>query len=148
MEAHYAASREATIFQASTNNCRYPIRQASPAMLLAILVLGFLAMVVPERCLAQPSQQSPQVGRPILFVHGFCGDASSWDNLYASLTSLDPNLYPRENGVYVAWYDAKQDQVFFRHSGAVVAETTIPSNARFFAIAFYDPVNGNFFLPL
>jgi pimeloyl-ACP methyl ester carboxylesterase len=114
---------------------------AIKTVVLCLLGLGLL--LHPGLAEAQQNPPNP-ASRPILFVHGFCGDASSWDNLYASLTSLDPALYPRQYGVYVAWYDAMQDQVFFRQSGAVVAENTIPSNARFFAIAFYDPVNGNF----
>ena len=143
MQGHFAANRPDRVVRTATHNFRNAVHGATLTLLVSV-IFGFAVMVMPENCLAQPSQQAPQAGRPILFVHGFCGDASSWDNLYASLTSLDPVLYPRQYGVYVAWYDAEQDQVFFRQSGAEVAETTIPSNARFFAIAFYDPVNESF----
>ena len=51
-------------------------------------------VVVPTLCVAQTP---PAVGRPILFVHAWCSDASDWgvlrDNLISSVTVSQPALY-------------------------------------------------------
>src|SRR5438874_1571274 len=84
--------------------------------------------------------------RPILFVHGFCGDSSSWD-------TLRPNLYTRLQGMgdlygpanYDVYYDDVLDRTtFLDPNGQPVAESAIPSSTRFFTIKFFDPVVGNF----
>ncbi|MBZ5490686.1 MAG: choice-of-anchor D domain-containing protein [Acidobacteriia bacterium] len=142
--------------------CARPVRAAETVMcfgaaiktvLLSLLGLGIFL----HTGLAEAQQNPPNpASRPILFVYGFCGDATgdawnnlySWDNLYNSLIGrLDPTLYPHADPKYVpyrAWYDAGADQVFFQQGVTPVPEALVPYDARFFIMTFYDPVNKTF----
>jgi pimeloyl-ACP methyl ester carboxylesterase len=101
-------------------------------------------------CSTSPAQGQTinPASRPILFVHGYCGDSDSWATLRSSLASklyADlPALYPNPNAIqdYDVYYDAGANFVAFSQNGNQVLESSIPSNARIFSIKFYDPNGG------
>jgi len=142
--------------------CARPVRPAERVMYLgaaikivALSLLGLGILLHPSLAEAQQNPPNP-ASRPILFVYGFCGDATSyawnnlysWDNLYSSLIGrLDSTQYPHADSKYVpyrAWYDAGADQVFFQQGGTPVPEALVPYDARFFIMTFYDPVTKTF----
>ena len=116
---------------------------------LALLILLLVLSVLPA--LGQTSPPS----RPILFVHGFCGDAGSWAHLVQALSvsvakdhaALYPNLDTNnQQRVYKVYYDSIADQVYFidPDTGETVDEMWILPSTRFFEIAFYDSANASF----
>ena len=130
---------------------RSPRRKRLPGWLtwLTFIISAFMASFVPVR-----AQTFPQ-SRPILFVHGFCGDADSWANLAQPLSSSLANdyadLYPnvdtnKSQKVYKVHYDSLADQVYFvdPDNGQTVDEMWILPSTRFFEIAFYDSANATF----
>ena len=115
-----------------------------------------LAMLFASICHAQ----TPETGRPILFVHGFCSDASDWnvleDQVIDYLTasgSTDAPQYPNKTP-YVLYYDGNAVR---EYPGGVDPRSVppsdpryIPQSARFFSINFFapgafgsGPINGN-----
>jgi pimeloyl-ACP methyl ester carboxylesterase len=142
MHAYSATSCSATILQRSNDDFRNAIRRVNPAILLAILVLALAAMMSPDRCVAQPSQQAPQVGRPILFVHGFCADASDWgalrNSVISSTTGVAPTLYTDSTN-YTVYYDPTAQRVKLWPSGNDLLTSNVTPAARFFSINFMDP---------
>jgi pimeloyl-ACP methyl ester carboxylesterase len=98
--------------------------------------------------------QNP-ASRPILFLHGFCGDSDAWktlrDPLFGELQSQFPVLYPtptdataeNPSGNYDVYYDNVAG-VTFLLNGIPIPENEILPNARFFSIRFYDPYDGQF----
>jgi uncharacterized protein (TIGR03437 family) len=94
--------------------------------------------------------------RPILFVHGFCASADSWesfrDSLFNDLHAHVPTLYPQPtnadsqnpSGNYDVYYDSKADTTTFIQNGHFFEASSVPSNTRFFSIGFYDPYGGQF----
>lgn len=113
------------------------IRVASRLLCLAIL-FAVTAAIVPVRCFAQP----PDVGRPILFVHGWCGDPN-WGAIQENVTSYvinqKPSLY-KDLKVHPLYYDRSVNAVRVFPSGELFAtSTSVDSRARFFSIAFYTP---------
>ncbi len=105
---------------------------------LATLIGGALSVPVSQA-------QAPQKGRPILFVHGFCDDASSWgtlrDNVISYVQGKAPSLYGAQNGIdptkYTVYYDGQSVKLW--PSGNDLLTSTVTSAARFFSINFYDP---------
>lgn len=109
--------------------------------------LAILA-VLAGACMAQ----NP-TSRPILFAHGWCGSALDFDPLFNPVTEplfnqLPRNLYPIPN-LYAIQYDTVLQRATFysitvnSNGGATVKQInprTIPAEARFFSIIFYDPV--------
>ncbi len=109
-------------------------------------LVASLVLLLAAACLCQ-AQTPPS--RPILFVHGFCGSPDDWAPFYSSVVrDLPGTLYPNSS-VYVVLYDSLTDTIHFwaendpynGTSGGLtaVAETSIPSVARFFVIEFFDP---------
>lgn len=100
---------------------------------------AFNALVVLAPSLAVA--QAP-VGRPVLFVHGWCGNASSWgvlgQNVASYVTSLQPSLY-KTLDTYTLYYDPVYDLVREFTTGADYRVVGIPSSARFFYINFNGP---------
>ena len=121
-------------------------RAIKSLQLLAFMTLAFCANSV--MAYAQISPPS----RPILFVHGWCGSAYDWAPLFKSTSILPQELpdtmYP-DKTVYLVEYNSISNEIAFwkednPSAGASTTLTSIPenmmpSNARFFAINFYDP---------
>lgn len=100
----------------------------------AVLLFGIAAGAAIAGAASPPS-------RPILFVHGFCGSDQDFTPLLQPLNAkLNPAQYPSA-ALYTVEYNARSNATaFFTPGGVAVEETAIPSNTRFFSIAFYDPV--------
>ncbi len=117
-----------------------------------LIIATFICSVV-----GNSAGQNP-ASRPILFVHGFCGTSDAWqtlrDPLFSKLQSQFPELYPYPtpsdvtpqnlSGNYDVYYDSVALETTFLLNGAPIPEDTIPANARFFSIRFYDPYAGQF----
>ncbi len=92
--------------------------------------------------------QVPPLGRPILFVHGWCADGTEWepvrDYVISGLVNNYPSLYPSTQQVpqvnYYAYYDVFADAVSFLNNDGSQVTAPIPPTNRFFTIKFYDPV--------
>jgi len=86
--------------------------------------------------------QNP-ASRPLLFVHGFCGNASDWKPLLSPLyQQLPTNLYPSAAMYYVLYDSIRHSTTFLIDINGIlwpVSESSIPSTTRFFSIEFYDP---------
>jgi pimeloyl-ACP methyl ester carboxylesterase len=99
-----------------------------------------LLFLVPWSSAAQT--QSP-ASRPVLFVHGICGDSASWQALRSDLSSRlnsdSSSLYP-DSTAYDVFFDGTS--VVFDLNGIRVDEAAIPSSTRFFTMRFYDPNGG------
>jgi alpha-tubulin suppressor-like RCC1 family protein len=96
--------------------------------------------VVPTLCVAQTP---PGVGRPILFVHGWCSDASDWgvlrDNLISSVTVSQPELYTDPTN-YTVYYDGQSVKLW--PTGHEFLAGSVPASARFFSVNLYDILSG------
>jgi pimeloyl-ACP methyl ester carboxylesterase len=83
-----------------------------------------------------------QVGPPILFAHGICDHPNSWDQIRLSLAAyLQTNhgsQYPNPN-MYIAVANPATGNFSFYDGNGQVLGSPVPSNARFFSIAFLDP---------
>ena len=106
-------------------------------------LLALVAMVVLSQVLvAQPDPPS----RPVLFVHGYCGNALDWEPLLASLLdTLPSNMYPNKT-VYLVEYNSITDKYTFFYEAfpdLQVDPQIIDTDARFFAIQFYDPIGND-----
>jgi uncharacterized protein (TIGR03437 family) len=103
-------------------------------------------LFLPMLCPAQPS-----VGRPILFVHGICDDARSWDGtsvlqslaplILASSSAISSPLYP-DHAIHKIYYDGQNVRQW---PGGQDFLSTTSTTARLFAIDFFDgtSVGGN-----
>ena len=86
--------------------------------------------------------QSPATGRPILFVHGWCGDAAGWSPLQEDVTR-DLTLLPQSpysglnNTTLTLYYDSASDSVKLFPSGQDLLTSGISPSRRFFSINFY-----------
>ncbi len=115
----------------------------APSIWLPVFVALILFLFpVPVR-----AQNSP-ASRPILFVHGFCGNSDDGGALRSDLASRlhsdFPTLYPDPNTSpnYDVYYDSSAHLVTLLLSGSKVDESTIPNSARFSTIRFHDPNGG------
>ncbi len=97
--------------------------------------------------------QANPPSRPIIFVHGFCGQTSDWPplsgNVFYQLHAMFPSLYVTPptgaSTNYDIYYDSSVDGFgYFDPSGNTVFQSDIPSSTRVFNIRFYDPVAANF----
>jgi uncharacterized protein (TIGR03437 family) len=95
-----------------------------------------------RRLTAIPAGATP-ASQPIVFVHGFCDTADSWNTLeqqvigYLTATSTqDAKSYP-DKTPHTLYYDGSA--VLQYPGGADLASNPIPTTARFFAIDFYAP---------
>jgi pimeloyl-ACP methyl ester carboxylesterase len=83
--------------------------------------------------------QAP-AGRPILFVHGWCGDsegfASLRDSTVAQFRTFAPTLYT-DSTVYTLYYDRNADKVKVFPFGTDIRPVPGLQPARFFAIDFF-----------
>src|SRR5579862_791123 len=119
---------------------------------LSSLTAAWVALVIVVLLAGSCWAQNP-ASRPILFAHGWCGNAQDFDPLFIPTTEvlfnqLPRSLYPIPN-LYAIQYDTVLQKPTFYSitvnssgSGTMkqIARTAIPSDARFFSIAFYDPV--------
>jgi len=121
--------------------CRESVRPRIWQFWLCMLVLISWREIGRAQVVDPPS-------RPILFVHGFCGDSDGWgplrSSLAASLKHDFPALYPDETN-YDVYYDHSTNKVTFL-SNNIPAEspTSVPASSRFFTIRFFDPDGGGF----
>ena len=83
-----------------------------------------------------PGVASGSSGKPIVFVHGFCGNSKGWSALREDLSGRlhqdFPNAYS-ETTNYDVYYNG-----FF-----VEYPVGPPPSARFFTLMFYDPIAGS-----
>jgi pimeloyl-ACP methyl ester carboxylesterase len=103
---------------------------------------------------AQTQSSLNPPSRPILFIHGICGDSASWEalrqSLFLQLNQEFPSLYPKQANPDPANpeqnYDVYYDGIAVRFllDSIPVDETSIPPAARFFSIRFFDPNGGGF----
>lgn len=109
------------------------------------LILGVVTCLAPSPALAQTPTTS---GRPILFVHGWCGDADKWATMRNSLAQgLNQSLYqdPQNYDVYFDPTEAVPERQVKRWIGAGVPSVPLVNSgvdgerARFFTIKFVDP---------
>src|SRR5262249_33368145 len=89
--------------------------------------------------------------RPVIFVHGYCGDSSTWTNMLAALVRTDPERF-RPVGSLDQRLSLYYDGVGVRLA-AMTAEGPVPfsnttsqisSKTRAFLIDFLDPVTPSF----
>ena len=86
--------------------------------------------------------QSTDTGRPILFVHGWCGTADDWgtlqQNVTTYLTGLPQSPYNAlNNTTFTLYYDSASDSVkLFPYGQDFLTSGILPSK-RFFSINFY-----------
>ena len=122
---------------------RHPVRALSDCLLTILCILAFLSVA---------SAQSPP-SRPILFVHGWCGSPYDWATLFSYLlptvpasSPLPTTMYPDQT-VYLAQYNSTTGAVLFwsennasegANGGLSLLPVTVPPDARFFVIQFYD----------
>lgn len=83
--------------------------------------------------------------RPILLVNGFCGDPFSFSAILpAMFAQLPSTLYPNQTVYYVQYNAAANSSTFFLADANgnlfPIATSSVPANARYFSIWFYDPV--------
>ena len=82
-----------------------------------LLIAGLIAVTsssfVSFRAAAQPSRP----GRPILFVHGWCGSAYDWAPLYGPIFGLFPSAIYPDPDVYLVEYNSGTDSVAFLETG-------------------------------
>jgi uncharacterized repeat protein (TIGR01451 family) len=120
-----------------------PPRWLTPAAVRWVIVVCSLLVLRTAQ-----AQSQPPVGRPVLFVHGFCDQAASWgilrDNLIADVQAAQPGLYPTSADQNV-YFDGQSVKTW--PDGADFL-STVSSSARFFSINFFDEIsfggNGNF----
>lgn len=119
---------------------------------LSSLTAAWVALVTVVLLAGGCWAQNP-ASRPILFAHGWCGNAQDFDPLFIPTTEvlfnqLPRSLYPIPN-LYAIQYDTVLQKPTFYSitvnssgSGTMkqIARSAIPSDARFFSIVFYDPV--------
>ncbi len=109
-----------------------------------IFLLTLLVTIAAATCAAQATSPA---SRPVLFVHGLCGDSQKWTSLRSSLASAlnadSSTLYPNLQNFDV-YYDASTGQVHFLSNGVAIDESAIPNNARFFSILFFDIYSGTY----
>jgi hypothetical protein len=107
-----------------------------------LFMLGLILGLLPEACVAQTQQQPPSVQRPILFVHGWCGDSDGWKILRTGLANdLHKNyatFYPDTNN-YDAYYDGISVAFVRTSAGTQFSESEVPSEARFFPLNSMTP---------
>src|SRR5687768_241729 len=69
-------------------------------------IIGLMALAASEAY----AQNPPIVGRPILFVHGFCADSTSWGVLQTDVVqhmqAIQPALYT-ESATHTLFYDGQ-----------------------------------------
>ncbi len=91
--------------------------------------------------------------RPIIFVHGWCGNTPAWQPLssylFQQLNSAFPALYVTPpagaSTNYDIYYDSSIDGFgYFDPSGAIKLASDIPPSTRLFNIRFYDSVDNSF----
>jgi pimeloyl-ACP methyl ester carboxylesterase len=104
----------------------------------------FILLCLTAALSALPAQAQSPPSRPILYVHGFCGD-ESWPFIRPDLANFlrahFPESYPRPSDYDVAYYDGK---VHFFIGSNEIPEGLIRSNTRFFGIKFYSPEPDHF----
>ena len=85
------------------------------------------------------AQGTATAGRPILFVHGICSEASDWTTIQTTimtdLSASYPALYGGPQVPYTLYYDGTTVRTW--PDGNIFLSRGIPANTRFFSINFY-----------
>jgi pimeloyl-ACP methyl ester carboxylesterase len=127
--------------ETSDDHCRF--RRVTLLKYLAVISIFFGLAIAESPVFAQTAQQPPIVQRPILFVHGWCGDSDGWQTLRTGLASdlhRDyPTLYENVDN-YDAYYNGTSVVFIKTADGSQMSESDVPADARFFTIKFYDPI--------
>ncbi len=136
--------------QVTTLLCNLAGRHSLLVHVRRIAVLAVFAWISAAFFISVPVAhgQTTPPSRPILFVHGFCGDSNGWEALRSNLSSKLhkdlPTLYPDPGVIpnYDVYYNSGAQLFAFFQNGSQVFESSIPSSARSFSILFYDPNGG------
>lgn len=106
------------------------------------LIRGFVGLAGLLWITSSAWAQSPDTGRPILFVHGWCGDADGWGTLQQNVTSY-LTLLPQSpyaalnNTTFTLYYDSASNSVKLFPGGQDLLTSGISPTRRFFSINFY-----------
>jgi pimeloyl-ACP methyl ester carboxylesterase len=117
-----------------------------------------VALISAHFFVAVAEAQASPLSRPVLFVHGWCGNTAGWDALHSNLAirlnQSFPTLYPKPGTpyptpdpsiYYEVYYDGTTVNFLQRDSNdnpLPVPEASIPISARYFLMHFYDPDSG------
>ncbi len=126
LDRHSKHRRESTL-ASGIQNGRSRVLARTGFILLCLLV-------------APPARaQSDQAGRPVLFVHGWCGGSDGWAPLRSAvmgaLTQNHSSFYMDGNN-YDLYYDG--NRVWWHTGGSGLTTDAIPKEARFFSIKFFN----------
>ena len=106
------------------------------------LVRGSIGLAAVLWITGSACAQSTATGRPILFVHGWCGDADGWGTLQENVTK-DLTLLPQSpytglnNTAFTLYYDSASSSVKLFPSGQDFLTSGLSASRRFFSINFY-----------
>lgn len=132
----------------------FPSYRASQSRgIVAVLFSGFLVCAGALVSATPINAQTPsQIGLPVIFVHGICGNADDFlpieENIKQSLHSHYPTLYPLAtqptSDEYVVFYDGSQVRFQLPQSEVTSGDLnspveTVASTTRFFLVALDDP---------
>jgi len=105
--------------------------------LIVVLLFGWSTGLIPSNA----HGQSSLLGRPVLFVHGWCGEESTWGPIRAdvikAVVAAQPTLYQDETS-YAVYYDPTTSTVRNWPDGSSFPPSGVKTPARFFSINFYD----------
>lgn len=111
--------------------------------LLLFSLLGTICVLLMSPSASAQQTQNP-ASRPIVFVHGWCGDADSWLSLRGALihdlttTQATAALYPDATNIDVFYDGVSVKRV---SDGLRLDPSNTGVNARFFSIQFYSPLD-------
>jgi len=100
---------------------------------LQIFALMILALFLGQFRLI--AQNAPQTGRPLLFLHGWCGSPDDWDTLAEEAAGATPQqpLYPNQT-LHLVYFDGTSVKLWPSGLDFFVLQPT----ERFFSIVFFD----------
>src|ERR1022692_2569173 len=100
------------------------------------LVRGIIGLAAVLWITGSACAQSTATGRPILFVHGWCGDADGWGTLQENVTK-DLTLLPQSpytglnNTAFTLYYDSASSSVKLFPSGQDFLTSGLSASRRF-----------------
>jgi len=104
-----------------THSCRFDTNNVPVTR--SVRVLRFLLVLSILTLSTQSIAGQTPASRPILFIHGFCGNAQGWNalrvSLSAKLNSESPGLYP-DSTYYDVYFDGVN--VNFRQEIAILGD--------------------------
>lgn len=105
--------------------------------------------LLPSAIHDQQTTTIPDIGRPILFVHGWCGNDLGWQNVLGpiamALATSHANLYPTQ-AAYLVIYNGSGTVWFYDfYSRLFVQQSQVSRETKFFLIDFYDARQSTFY---